>query len=103
MRHSEEGNKLHLTSKRARGEANRAARISCYFALAGYILGGLSQLSPAVWSLLLAVEVTAFVLGSIGIVQGIRFGIAASIRLGLLGALLSSFALVPVLLHYLAV
>lgn len=103
MRHSEEGNELHLTSKRARAEASRVARISCYVALAGYVFGGLSQLSPVVWSFLLAVEVTAFVLGSIGIAHGIRIGNAASVRWGLLGVLLSCCALVPVLLHHLAV
>ena len=73
--------------------AQRAARISCYAALAVYVMGGLSILSPLLGTLVLVIDFAAFGLGILGIIGGVKRRETATVRMATLGALLSGLPL----------
>jgi hypothetical protein len=73
--------------------AERAAKISCCAGLAVYIFGGALSQSPPLDMSVPVVNLTAFVLGIVGIIGGARRRSRRAIRMGALGAVLSGLPL----------
>lgn len=80
-----------------RAFSHQAARFSCYAPLVLFFLSGASTLSLWLLGLFYLIESVAFACGIVGIIGGIRRGAVDTIRLAVLGLLLSGFPFAVVL------
>jgi len=80
--------------------ADRAAKLSCYLALALYFFGVLSTRSPLAWMLFMGMDAVALGLGVFGIIGGAVHGNRATVWMAALGLLLSGIP--PVVLALVA-
>ena len=71
----------------------RAATISCYAAMALYVLGVFSTVSPLLFRCFVVLNCATFTLGVVGIIGGIARRATATIWTAVVGALLSGLPL----------